>query len=853
LDEGEGNVAKDSGPAGAHGAIEGATWSRHGRGWTLHFDGVDDLVDCGTAAALDLTGVGMTLSAWVMPDEAPEGEVGICGKHFSSYLLSYYQDAHAYWYIASGGNHAKGAIPPGIWSHVAGTFDGATLRLYINGDLAMERPSKAFAVPAGKRFLVGCVVGDPMADDPNYTQTGFFRGCIADVRVHDRPLAAVEVRQQFEVGAAGRFGVTMAELQRLPLGASVEAGGVRLGVAAGGTVQIEYGGTYLLAESAFSYPGAAMGWNRLGSTAEGSEADWTPEVTTTAAGALCVTAAGASYRLERTLAVEGNRILVSDTFTNPAAEPVGIVIRHRLATPLSFVRPRIGLRACDSFVFGATPEMDVGVLAEDDVSRAMFAGFCQGNTLGFRLGNFGLAGGTTYTFRWLIYLLPPTQNPLALVHRVRYDFGSNHTIPGPCSFFDAAGPLVDDPAALRAYLERRPLGIAMLSPWLDYDPGSISYTLSRQDYKTMMQRALRALKAVSPGLRVIGCIETDWVGIFPDRIPAGEKLPSPRSGATGSAWLEGEAAQVIRDSKLPWLDSLKLDAKGRPVLELYTRGGKPQWALGVYPAPGNYQARFLLEQARFLCEEVGLDGWYIDEFNPYWVKSHDRWDGYSVSIDTGTGRILKRYSDASLAGIGPRLDLCRYAVEHGYTMLCNTYASTFAESRLPVLRFAETWASFDPRGLPASGIPPWFPELASSQLGTMIGLGANGLDLKLPSAELLMRSLVTYLRHSMVYYHYFYGDLPTAGEGSGEYGPINHMFPITPVRLFEGGIEGRERTVTALSGSYPWRLPQKPVVRVFGTDGRPTLSQAVIESAEGGWRVRLALDDWRQIAVISEH
>jgi hypothetical protein len=694
-------------------------------------------------------------------------------------------------------------------------------------------------------------VGDPAADDPNYAQTGFFRGFIADVRVHDRALAVADIRQQYETGAAGRFGVAMADLQRVTPVTSLEQDGIRVGVSAQGAIQIERGETYLVAESSFSYPGAAIGWNQLASSTEGSETGWQPVLDTPAGGALRVTAGGASYRLVRTVALDGGRIVVSDAFTNPGAEPVGIVMRHRLGTPVTFARSRVGLRASDSFVFGATPKVDVGVLAEDDVSRAMFGGYAQGNTLGFRLGNFGLAGGTTYTCRWVMYVLPPTEDPLALVNRIRQDYGSNQTVSGPCSFFDATSPLVDDAAGLRAYLQRRPLGIAMLSPWLDYDPGVMSYTLSRPDYKAMMHKACRALKAASPGMRVIGCIETDWVGIFPDRIPGGEKLPSPRSGASGSAWLEGEAAQVILDSKLPWLDSLKVDAKGRPVLELYTRGGKPQWALGVYPAPGNYQARFLLEQARFLCEEVGLDGWYIDEFNPFWVKSHDRWDGHSVSVDAGTGRIASRYSDASLAGIGPRLDLCRYAVEHGYTMVCNTYASTFAESRLPVLRFAETWSAFDPQGLPPTGRPPWFPELASSQLGTMIGLGANGLNLKVASAELLGRSLATYLRHSMVYYHYFYGDLPAEGEGSGEYGPINHMFPITPVRLFEGGIEGRERTITAVSGTYEWRQPGKPVVRVFGPAGRPVDSQPVIEPDGAGWRVRLSLDDWRQIAVIA--
>ena len=47
-----------------------------------------------------------------------------------------------------------------------------------------------------------------------------------------------------------------------------------------------------------------------------------------------------------------------------------------------------------------------------------------------------------------------------------------------------------------------------------------------------------------------------------------------------------------------------------------------------------------MEQARFLCEEVGLDGFYIDEFSLFWVRSHDRWDGTTVDVNPRTGQRL---------------------------------------------------------------------------------------------------------------------------------------------------------------------------------------------------------------------
>ena len=203
-----------------------------------------------------------------------------------------------------------------------------------------------------------------------------------------------------------------------------------------------------------------------------------------------------------------------------------------------------------------------------------------------------------------------------------------------------------------------------------------------------------------------------------------------------------------------------------------------------------------------------------------------------------------------IAGIGPRRDLCEYIIDRGLTMVANTWATTQRENQYPVMRFAETWSTFDVLSLPMKAKPPFMPELARGQLGTPIGLGINAPSEGINSAERLMRGIILYLRHGMVYYHYFYGDIPSEGEGAGEYGPINHMFPITPVRLFEGGIEGEERTVTCVSGTYEWRHDERPTVLAFGPDGRQIDADADIRKTNDGWQVELGLRDWVEIGVI---
>src|SRR5687767_12100083 len=86
MNEGAGELARDLSGNGNDGKISGAQWTKLGTRHGLQFDGANDHVFCGDPAALDIRGP-LTLSLWIMPDEVPDGEVGIAGKQFSSYLL----------------------------------------------------------------------------------------------------------------------------------------------------------------------------------------------------------------------------------------------------------------------------------------------------------------------------------------------------------------------------------------------------------------------------------------------------------------------------------------------------------------------------------------------------------------------------------------------------------------------------------------------------------------------------------------------------------------------------------------------------------------------------------------------
>jgi len=198
FDEGSGTVARDGGGQECHGTLHGAEWAACGEGHALRFDGAQAHVDCGSATSLDLTGP-LTLAAWVYPTARPQSETGIAGKSFDSYALTAYGDGCYYWYISSGGNKCKAPISVRRWGFLVGTFDGETLKLYVNGALADSCASQFDAVNHGNAFYIGRIAR--YANDVAVTDG--FKGVIDGVRVYDGALGDSDVAALFEQEKSG--------------------------------------------------------------------------------------------------------------------------------------------------------------------------------------------------------------------------------------------------------------------------------------------------------------------------------------------------------------------------------------------------------------------------------------------------------------------------------------------------------------------------------------------------------------------------------------------------------------------------------------------------------------------------
>ncbi|HVK25043.1 MAG TPA: LamG domain-containing protein [Actinokineospora sp.] len=106
-------------------------------------------------------------------------------------------------------------VPTGGWHHVAGVYDGATMKIYIDG---VERASRtltgALTPSTGTSVLVG---GCP--SDANRT----FVGTINEARVYDRALTATEITAKYNGGVAAEPATEPALALRLPFDEGVGA------------------------------------------------------------------------------------------------------------------------------------------------------------------------------------------------------------------------------------------------------------------------------------------------------------------------------------------------------------------------------------------------------------------------------------------------------------------------------------------------------------------------------------------------------------------------------------------------------------------------------------------------------
>jgi hypothetical protein len=156
----------------------------------------------------------LTVELWVKPQQT--GTIrslvdkwdAVLGPNQASYGLGLDTDGTPYFVVSPSGLPMESTAvfatnapaPANVWSHVAATYDGLMLRIYVDGQLKGTQPYDLGIFSGTGDLGIGGVVGGVAVGDLISPLGGF----IDEVGLYRRPLAPQEIAAIYEAGALGK-------------------------------------------------------------------------------------------------------------------------------------------------------------------------------------------------------------------------------------------------------------------------------------------------------------------------------------------------------------------------------------------------------------------------------------------------------------------------------------------------------------------------------------------------------------------------------------------------------------------------------------------------------------------------
>jgi len=209
FEEGTGTVVRDTSGRNNHGVLINPrtdTWTSGHSGGGLFLPGIAGYeatyVDLGNPADFQLTSA-FTFAAWVY-STAPDNDAPILAKEDSTYGTSYWFgvfyndfgtlcDVDGWW----GWDLERRSVPVPAWNgwnHLAATWDGGTLKQYLNGVLVDSVPFSGPVANTFSHLTIGINSG---------VWSTAFTGALDDIRIYNSALTAAEISELGETAVSG--------------------------------------------------------------------------------------------------------------------------------------------------------------------------------------------------------------------------------------------------------------------------------------------------------------------------------------------------------------------------------------------------------------------------------------------------------------------------------------------------------------------------------------------------------------------------------------------------------------------------------------------------------------------------
>jgi hypothetical protein len=198
FDEGSGTLTTDSSGNGNTGLVQGATWVPGWSGTALYFNGsLSDQVVIADSPSLNPTNA-ITIAAWIYAEDWNGNRRIIQKGNRSGWIDDQYtlcaQSGLLQFNLQLNPNTAitnvTGESLPsvGAWHHVAATYDGSAMRLYVDGQQSGELEITGQIQTTSDPLGIGNKLGSAYASDD-------FHGVIDEVRLYARALSLSEIQE----------------------------------------------------------------------------------------------------------------------------------------------------------------------------------------------------------------------------------------------------------------------------------------------------------------------------------------------------------------------------------------------------------------------------------------------------------------------------------------------------------------------------------------------------------------------------------------------------------------------------------------------------------------------------------